>query len=441
MNNNGKPSMKYIITVGFAIFATYFGAGNLIFPPSLGLSSGTLWIAALLGFVLADVGFGVFGIIATVEAGGGVDDMARPIGNWFAVLIGSIICLFIGPLFAVPRVAATTFEVAILPNTTAISPWVFSLIFFAVTFALTVKQLKVVDIIGNILTPVLILMLAIIIIGAIVHPIGTPVDTGAQHQFTTGFKEGYQTMDAIGSVVMAGIFVYDVKARGFITKKQQLSVIIPAGIVSAICLTVIYGGLTYVGASASGVAAFKDLTRVPLLVGTVHAILGSWGTLALGVAVAAACLTTSIGLCSMVANFFTRITHDKLSYKLNISIICVVSFFMSLVGVDGIVNLAVNCLLLIYPVVIVLILMNMFDKFIPHKWAYRGAILMAFLVAAMDVAGAYTHMFDAIRTSMPFANQGFGWIVPSIVGAVVGAIIQMICRIPNPEKPHRPDFE
>lgn len=436
-----KATMGYIVTVGFAIFATYFGAGNLIFPPSLGLSAGVLWIAALLGFVLADVGFGVFGIIATVTAGGGVDDMGRPIAKWFSVLIGSLICLFIGPLFAVPRTAATTFEVSILPHTSAIPAWAFSLIFFAVTLALTIKQLKVVDIIGKILTPVLIVMLAIIIVGAIVNPIGTPVDTGATHQFSHGFIEGYQTMDAIGSVVMAGIFVFDVKAKGFTTKKEQLSVIIPAGIVSAICLTLIYGGLTYVGACASDLPEFQGMERVPLLVGTVEALLGRTGILALGVAVAAACLTTSIGLTSMVGNFFARITNDKLPYQINVVVICIVSFAMSILGVEAIVALAVNCLLLIYPVVMVLIVMNIFDKWIPLKWAYRGAILLTFLTSVADVAGNYIPALKSMVLVLPFAEQSFGWLLPCVIGAVAGAIIQKAVGAPNPERPYRPGFD
>lgn len=441
MSTKPKASFGYILTVGFSIFAVYFGAGNLIFPPSLGLNAGILWLAALVGFALADVGFGVFGIIATVTAGGGVDDMGRPIGKWFSIILGSLICLFIGPLFAVPRVAATTYEVSVLPYTDAIPAWAFSLLFFAITFVLTVKQLKVVDIIGKILTPILIIMLAFIIIGAIVNPIGTPVDTGATYQFSHGFLEGYQTMDAIGSLVMAGIFVFDVQAKGFRTKKEQLSVIIPAGIVSAICLTVIYGGLTYVGATASGLPEFQGLDRVPLLVGSVSAILGTPGMTALAIAVAAACLTTSIGLTSMVGNFFDRITNSKLPYKVNVIIICVVSFAMSILGVEAIVALAVNCLLLIYPVVIVLILMNIFDKWIPLKWAYRGAIFMALATSVLDVAGNYMPALKEIVLLLPFAEQSFAWIVPSILGGIVGAIVQKALGAPNPERPVRPGFD
>lgn len=436
-----KATIGYIITVGFAIFATYFGAGNLIFPPTLGLSAGTLWIFALIGFAVTDVGLGVLGIIATTNVGGGVDDVARPVAKWFSVVLGSLICLFIGPLFCVPRVAATTYEMGVQPYAEFIPIWALSFVFFAVTLALTIKQLAVVDIIGKILTPILLIMLAIIFIGAIVHPIGAPVVTGAEHQFSRGFMEGYQTMDGIGSLVMAGIFVFDVRARGFKSRKQQLSVIVPACLVSGVCLTLIYGGLTYIGATASGLSEFQGLDRVPLLIGTVFAILGTPGKIALSVAVAAACLTTSIGLTSMVANFFARVTNDKLKYSTNVIIICLVSFFMSLGGVEHIIMLAVNCLLLIYPVVMVLIFMAVFDRFIPYKWAYRGAIVGALAVSILDVWGSYNEGVKGLVNTVPLDTIGFGWIVPAIIGGIIGTVVQMALKAPNPEKPVRPEFD
>lgn len=436
-----KATIGYIITVGFAIFATYFGAGNLIFPPTLGLSAGTLWLFALLGFAITDVGLGVLGIVATTNVGGGVDDVARPVAKWFSVVLGSLICLFIGPLFAVPRVAATTYEMSVQPYAEFIPIWALSFVFFAITMALTIKQLAVVDIIGKILTPVLLIMLAVIFIGAIFNPIGTPVVTGAEHQFAKGFLEGYQTMDGIGSLVMAGIFVYDVRARGFKSRKQQLSVILPACIVSGICLTLIYGGLTYIGATASGLPEFQGLDRVPLLIGTVFAILGTPGKVALSIAVAAACLTTSIGLTSMVANFFARITHDKLKYSTNVVIICIVSFLMSLGGVEAIIALAVNCLLLIYPVVMVLIFLAVFDRFVPYKWTYRGAIIGALAVSILDVWGSYSEPVKGLVNMVPLDTIGFGWIIPAIIGGIIGAVVQMALKAPNPEKPYRPEFD
>lgn len=436
-----KATMGYILTIGFAIFATYFGAGNLIFPPTLGIAAGAKWLAVLLGFVVADAGLAILGIVATTTAGGGVEDMAHPIAKWFAVVLGSLICLFIGPLFAVPRVSATTYEIAIQPNMPSIPMWAFSLLFFAITLALTVKQLKVVDIIGKVLTPVLIIMLAVIIIGAVAHPLGAPVDTNATGQFGHGFLEGYQTMDAIGSLVMAGIFVFDIRERGFRSKKEQLSVILPAGVVAFICMAVVYGGLTYVGATASGLKDYQGLERTALLVKSVHAVLGSTGTVALGIAVAAACLTTSIGLTSMVANFFARVTADRMNYKTNVIIICVVSWLMSLNGVEKIIMLAVNCLILIYPVVIVLIVMNIFDRYIPYKWAYRGAVLGAFLWSIIDVLKGYVPSVEPIALMMPLDADGFGWIIPAVVLAVVAVLIQIGTHTPNPQRPVRPDFD
>lgn len=143
----------------------------------------------------------------------------------------------------------------------------------------------------------------------------------------------------------------------------------------------------------------------------------------------------------MVANFFARVTNDKLKYSTNVIIICLVSFFMSLGGVEHIIMLAVNCLLLIYPVVMVLIFMAVFDRFIPYKWAYRGAIIGALAVSILDVWGSYNEGVKGLVNTVPLDTIGFGWIIPAIIGGIIGTVVQMALKAPNPEKPVRPEFD
>ena len=58
-----------IIVVGFAIFSMFFGAGNLIFPPYIGMASGSGWLISYLGFIISDVGMILLSIIAIAKAG------------------------------------------------------------------------------------------------------------------------------------------------------------------------------------------------------------------------------------------------------------------------------------------------------------------------------------------------------------------------------------
>ena len=129
MNNTNKD----IIVVGFALFAMFFGAGNLIFPPFLGVISGESWMTGFSGFILADVGLALLAIAAAAKCGGDVNKILDRSGNTLAKIIGVAIMICLGPLLAIPRTAATTFEMGVQPIVgNSISPVIFSIIFFAI---------------------------------------------------------------------------------------------------------------------------------------------------------------------------------------------------------------------------------------------------------------------------------------------------------------------
>lgn len=160
-----------IFIIGFAIFATFFGAGNLIFPPYLGILAGQAWLPAFAGFLIGDVVLAVMAVIVSGKyKSKGIGVLSRA-GETFSVIMGCIMLACIGPLMAIPRTAATTFEISILPLTDAVNPIVFSVIFFAATLLLTVRPSKVVDNVGKFLTPILLLALAVLIIKGLITPL------------------------------------------------------------------------------------------------------------------------------------------------------------------------------------------------------------------------------------------------------------------------------
>lgn len=439
---------KDIIVVGFALFAIFLGAGNLIFPPTLGLIAGKGWLFTMLGFMLTGVGLPVLGVIATAKSGGETTDVFKHLGDKAAGFLTFIILLAIGPLLAIPRTAAVTYEIGVKPVFN-VSPVISAIIFFAIVLYFTLNAMSVVDKIGSILTPLLLVVLAILIIVGVTNPIGKPVDTGNTQHFLRGFEEGYQTMDGLGSLVLATIIIQAVIQKGYTDQKQKFQLTVFAGIIAAIGLFLVYGGFIYLGATASG-ALSKDLSRADLLIALVNEILGSKGNVILGLAISLACLTTAVGLTATAGNFFSQVFHEKISYKGVVLMVCGFSAFSAINGVDTLINFAVPILTVLYPVTIVIITMTLFDGLIKHKSAYKGASLGALIISlSQNILGAedkINHILQKIRLSpffanitpekvnfdtpiaviesLPLSSKGFAWIVPAIVLGLVFALIE-----------------
>ncbi|WFD12048.1 branched-chain amino acid transport system II carrier protein [Tepidibacter hydrothermalis] len=412
---------KDIIVVGFALFAMFFGAGNLIFPPALGMQTGTSWVTGFLGFLLTGIGMPVLGIIAASKAGGSLSDLADKISPTFSKILGTIIVLAIGPLLAIPRTGATTFEMGIRPLFPQVSPVLVSIIFFGITLYLVMNPSDIVDKIGKVLTPVLLISLLIIIIKGIISPIGIPADTGIQNAFSNGFTEGYQTMDALGSVILAGIVINSLIQKGYTDIKDQVKLSTFAGLVAASGLAIIYGGLMYLGATSNTVFS-SDITKTQLTISITESILGNTGKIIIGLAVSLACLTTSIGLTATCGQYFSKLSKGKLSYKVIVIGVAVFSAVVSNFGVETIVKVAVPLLVTVYPIVIILIVMNIFDDYIPNKAAYTGAVYGALCVSlfdALSAIGIQISNINSILSKLPLASSGFAWLTPAILGSLI----------------------
>ncbi len=430
-----KSKSKDTIVVGLALFAMFFGAGNIIFPPTLGNLSGDRWLPSMIGFMLTGIGFPVIGVIATAKAGGHIEDLADRVGKVFSKILGTLIMLSIGPLLAIPRTAATTYEIGLRKLPINISPAVGSIIFFGIVLYFVLTPSKMIDRIGGVLTPILIVMLTSILIKSFITPIGVPVDTGAINTFRMGFEEGYQTMDALGSIILTIIVIEGIKSKGYLEHGTILNMTIVAGLVSALGLAIVYGGFVYVGATTSSIAG-SDMTRIELLAFIANSLWGSFGSIILGFAVALACLTTAIGLTATVGAFFSKLTNYKLSYKLAVIIISVFSAVMATIGVDAIVSIAVPILVTIYPMTLVLIVMSLFDRYLTRS-AYLGAVCASFFVGAVQgisyivpktaailnsvfghsASSMFTRIFSGLNSFvnlLPFADLGFAWLTPTL---------------------------
>ena len=416
-----------IVTIGFALFAMFFGAGNLLLPPFIGLQVGNhVWLT-ILAFGLTGILLPFFGILSIVNSGDTFNDLGNRINKGIAPVLGTVIMLCIGPFIAIPRTAATTFEVGVLPSFPNSSPIWTSIIFFGVTWLLTIKPSKVVDIIGNILTPLLLVLLLGLIGIGVFAPISeyNTESLEASQSFTLGFTEGYQTLDVLASVIFAGIIITATKMKGYNSIRAKNQVVIAAGLLSALCLFLIYGGLIQLGAT-SGVS---DLTvkRSELLIHISKSLMGHYGMIAIALSIALACLTTAIALTSAVGTFFSQLTQNKLSYKVLVTGCCLVSCLLSITGVDNIISFAYPVLIFVYPIVITLVLYTVFfGAFIKHKLPYIGALIASTIIATFNLLkflGFLNEHTLRILNEIPFFAYELGWVLPSALFFLIFLVI------------------
>lgn len=408
------------VIIGFALFAMFFGAGNLIFPPFLGNSVGDQFLPALVGFLITGIGLPLLGIIACARIDGPFEKMAGRVGKTFAVVSTIILILAIGPIIAIPRTASTTFEIGVSTLFPAATQGMTTLIYFAITLFFVLRPTAIVDAIGKVLTPILLVVLVIIISKGLISPIGEIATLEVSQVFTSSFKEGYQTMDAIAAVIFASIVISSVHAKGYKDAKSSSKVIMTAGCIAIAGLALIYGGLLYLGAQTSMLTEMS-FSRTQLLLYIVREVFGPLGVVLLSICATVACLTTAIALLSSSAEFFTRLFKQKVSYNLIAIMLTVISALMATNDVDQIVALAGPSLDIIYPVVIVLIILTLLENWIKDDRVVAWTIYVTLgisLIINLSLLLKWEPLL-AILNYLPLQQAGFGWLVPSVLTCLI----------------------
>ncbi len=427
-----KLRTSQIMSLAFMLFAIFFGAGNMIFPPSLGQQAGTNFMQAVLGFVTTDVGISLLGILAVILAGSSLHDLAKRISPKFATLFSILIYMMLGPLFALPRTGAVSFELAVVPflsgNTQmVIGSLIFTAIFFAVSYFMALNPNKIVDIVGKFLTPVLLAAIALISIGTFANPAGpisAPTGDYATIPFFKGFIEGYQTLDGFAALIFASILINSIRNYGITEKKSVVKYSIIVGIISSVALVVVYGALGYIGASSSSLGQFANGGQ--LLAVVTSNLFGKAGIIILGVAVVFACLTTSIGLISSFSEYFNE-TFPKFSYKKIALIVSIFSFAIANVGLSTLLSITLPVMIMVYPAVVVLIIVSFFHKMFKDKpTVYVGGMAFALVVGivnGLESIGMSLGIISEWVKVIPMYDLGIGWVIPAIIGCILGYLI------------------
>ena len=350
------------------------------------------------------------------------------------------IILCIGPMVAIPRTSATTFEMAISPNLSGVSPVLFSVLFFALILVLCIKESAVVDIVGKILTPLLLLGLFAIIIKGVITPVG---EISALPQISnvavTGIKAGYQTMDALAALPFGIIVLQSVTAKGYDNSKKQFRVVGGSAILAGVLLLAVYMGLAYLGATVSG-QYNGTIGRAQLVMAIVEALMGKVGMILFGVVVGLACVTTAIALTSSAAAYFAELCRGKVPYKAFVIAICVFSAVVSNLGLDRIVAVAAPVLDVIYPPTLVLIFISLLMPRVPDRVS-RGACIGALITSVLCTLTAHGVNIPVVP-SLPLYDLGLSWLIPAAVFGLAASLLPFRARsrekriVPLPNEEH-----
>ena len=415
-----RKTIKDSLITGFAVFAIFFGAGNLIFPAAVGLSAGDQWPAAMLAMILCGVVLPFLALVAVANTGSSWSDLCKPVGTWydkgvfFVATVGMVI------LSNLPRTAATTHEVAIAPLFPSCPVWVTSVIFFALVLFFAFDENNIIDRIGKYITPLMLVFLIIIVGKGLITPLGTPEPTGQEHVFKSAFVELYYTGDLFSGLFVSTIFLTDLARKGYETQEERKKMTVKAVWVAGIASVIVYSGLLIMGADA--VKLFdQGIDRTTLLAEMVRMILGKFGTIALSASAALACLSTASGLVGISAAFLENMTKKKVNYRTWVIGLCIFGAAMACIGVENIISVAAPVFMLLYPSGLAITVLGLFKKYVPNDGAFKGAVIGAVIAGIIDC-------LDTLGVSaageemgyMPLASLGFGWILPSIIGFAIG---------------------
>ena len=437
-----KLSFSSYAAVGVMLFALFFGAGNLIFPASLGQNAGeNLWPAAI-GFLITGVGLPLLGIIAMSFSGSrNLQELAARVHPLYGVFFTSLLYLTIGPFFASPRTGTVAFEIGISSfvseSAQQLALFIFTLLFFLVVLFFSLKPGQLVDTIGKMLAPGLVSLIAILLVTAFVNPMGefqSPQESYSDGAFLTGFLEGYNTMDALSSLVFGIIVINAIYAMGVTSKKDILRTTIKAGSIAILLLGTMYVGIAYLGAISTQVLPIFD-NGGPVLSGAASHYYGTFGSVLLAIAIILACLTTAIGLTVANAQYFHSLM-PKFSYKTYVIFFVTITFAIANFGLTNIITYSVPILMFLYPLAIVLILLTFLSPLFKHaQLVYITTISVTFVIGFFDGLKSlaeslgidYFAWMQPIITLfekwLPLYGQGLGWLVPAAISIVITGLI------------------
>lgn len=430
------------ILVGSLLFGLFFGAGNLIFPLELGQRSGSNITPVTIGFLLSAVSLPILAVVATAASDSeSLFDLSKAAGSKFAYFFTTLLYLTIGPGFAIPRTATTTYEVVFEGNETFYNSFgllIFSLVFFALVLFFSIKKAKLIDTIGKYMTPIFLVLLSFLLILTIFKPMGTvgvnePAPEYVASPVAVGFVDGYNTLDAPAGLAFAIIIISSIKEFGVTDKKSMAIETLKSGLVCLFAMSLIYAGLSFMGGAAANILDDYENGAV-ILAKISEYYLGNLGHILLSIIVFIACLKTAIGLVSACSEMFEEMFNHRLNYKTYCIVFSVVSLLIANLGLKQIIALSLPVLMFIYPISIVLIALSIISIFMGKRtFVYKTSLAVTGIFALLDFlkaspefiskSSAVTNLLDFASKSLPGFEIGFAWLIPALIAFFIAFII------------------
>ena len=410
---------KETFVFGFALFAGFFGAGNLILPPYIGFKAGSDWWLVALGFLISTTIIPLIALFGHAKLQGTMLDFGKKVSPKFSLVYCIVMFLIIVALPA-PRTAAVTHEMAIGPMF-GTSPLLTSSIYFGLVLLFVLNRSKALNLLGKYLTPIIVIMVLTIVVLGLISPPDTMQLSSLKEPVIDGLLEGYQTYDAIAGIVMGGVIVISLNANNTLSYTEIKGVIARSGIIAMIGLFIIYAGLIALGAQYNGEFP-ADITRTDLLSGLSKNMLGDIGGTFVSLLVGLACFTTAVAIVVSLADFFKTLYANSQKIYVYVAVICCVAgVIMGSYDVRFIIEAAIPALLFLYPISIALIFLNV----LPERWAttpvFRGVVAVTFIFSIPDVIG-FIHPSETLSTItsyIPLAQYSLGWVLPAIIAFLV----------------------
>lgn len=440
---NVKKKLKFsdYLMIGSMLFGLFFGAGNLIFPVHLGQAAGEAVAWANLGFLVTGIGLPFLGVVAIgISQSKGVFQLASHVDRRYAYIFTILLYLVIGPLYAIPRLATTSFEIGLAPfvpgEKSVFALALFSIAFYLVAWLLSRRPTKLLDYVGKIINPLFLVLLGILLIMAFVHPMGPIAGTPVQPDYSgkaffKGFLEGYNTLDALASLAFGIIIVSTIRGRGVENPNEIALDTIKSGIISIVAMGVIYSLLAYMGTMSLGKFPISENGGIALAQ-IANNYFGTYGSIVLALIVILACLKTTIGLISAFSETFTELfpSQKYITFATGVSLL---SCLLANVGLTKIISFSVPVLMFIYPLAMTLIILSIIGAIFKNdSRVYKTTSYFTLIASVIDGINASP---DIIRQTgfsqmlirfgekyLPLFEIGMGWVLPALTGFVIGII-------------------
>jgi len=424
MNKKDLLPVSILLVITGAMFSSHFGVGDIIFPPLLGRGAGTSWFTAALGYMIIN-SVGVWlAYLACAHQNQSLTGIAtKTLGDFFGKIYTAIPIL-ITIFFILPRVSSATHEMAILPLLPSVPLWITLAIFFLLSFYVAYTRATVIDKLGKILAPILILFVIILAVKGVTSPLSIPKSPGSLTALGDGMLNAYNTMNAIAALLFGGWVLHELNIRNIKTKEAQSRNLNVIGFSTAILLGITSTALVYLGASSG--SSFSDASIGVLSTNIAQGLLGQIGLFSFAIIMALACLTTSAAITSMAGDMFLEMTKGKLNYRVTVTLATIIGFTLGLVGLSRIIKYTVPWLVLLYPSIVVLILSGLYYKFDKIRKSVTIGVIAALFFGLGDMLSFYgltSNFITKFSSKLPLGGQGVGWILPTIIIMVIAQLI------------------